>query len=146
MATFTASQNQSEVRAVHAGVNVVRARADIATTGTASSVVLLVKVPNKAVIVDYMWYVDDGGADNTWDLGFVNPASGSTLTQSSLRSALSSTSGTHVHGSNLTLPYRISLSDDAVQQWIWVAATSAVAISASAQHKFTLFYTMGESA
>ena len=146
MATFTASQNESEVRATHIGVNVVLARADIATTGTASSVVLLVKVPNKAVIVDYMWCVDDGGADNTWDLGFANPAAGSTLTQSSLRSALSSTAGTHVNGSNPTLPYRISLSDDAVQQWIWVAATCAVAISASAHHKFTLFYTMGETA
>ena len=144
MATFTASQNQSEVRALHAGVNVVRARADIAATGTASSVILLVKVPNRAVIVDYMWYVADAGANQTWDLGFAGGAG--SLTQSALRSALSnSVGGTHVHGSNLTLPYRISLSDDAVQQWIWVAATCAAAISASALHKFTLFYTMGEA-
>ena len=145
MATFTASQNQSEVRAIHTGVNVVRARADIATRGTASSVVLLVKVPNKAVIVDYMWYVDDGGAQHL----------GPGLRQSRGRQHVDPELAAQRAVVDGRYP-RQRIEPDAAVSHLALGRCGAavdlgcghlcVAISASAHYKFTLFYTMGETA
>ena len=110
MATFTASARQSSViKAPHTGVQAINARWSICGTGTASSVVLLVRVPNGATILDYMLYADSAGANQTVQVG-------TSATPSGLGAAVSLTAGTTHRGLNgLTalLPYRVSLSDDA---------------------------------
>lgn len=139
MATFTASARQSSViKAPHTGVQAINARWSICGTGTASSVVLLVRVPNGATILDYMLYADSAGANQTVKIG-------TSATPSGIGAAVSLTAGATNRGLNgLTalLPYRVNLSDDAIPQWVWLQAEFGVAISASSRGNFTLFYTI----
>jgi hypothetical protein len=145
MSTFTASEWTSNVKAVHAGVQSKSAVAAVTVTGTASSVFKLCRIPNGATIVDFLWYVKDAGTDQSYELGIRYPSSDTyTVSESALSAAVSTTLGVLTRGS-AKLPYKVSISDDAVQSEIWIEAKAVVAISASADHRFTVFYTMDGS-
>jgi hypothetical protein len=145
MATFTASEWTSQPKAVHVGVLSKSAVAEIAVTGTASSVIKLVKIPNGAVITDFTWYTADAAADQTYKLGLRLPISDTvTVTESALSGDLSSTGG-QTHRGGIKLPYKVSFTNNAIQQWAWIEAVAKIAISASANHRFTVFYTMDGS-
>lgn len=144
MATFTASQLASEVKEAHTGLQAATGILTASVTGTASSVFKLVKVPNQATIVDFTWYMEDGGANQTYKLGLRLPYSDTTtVTESCLSSDLSSTGG-QTHRGGIKLPYHVSFTNNAEQQWAWIEAVAAANISASAVHRFTVFYTMDD--
>lgn len=152
MSTFTASELYStgQPRDIPSGAIVKSARITVAVTGTASSQIQWFKVPHGATITDYIWQMDDGGADNTWKLGIQYPlldAGGSlsyTLTESALGGDTSSSAGTINRPQYGKLPYLVSISDNVTQRWAWVIATCAVAISASCTQQLTLVYSMDE--
>lgn len=145
MTTFTASLHQSQPRKVHAGMNVASSKITIAVTGTASSVVLLAKIPNGAVIHDFTMFVDDAGADNVWKLGLLLPegVSGSTtVTESALMSDTASTLAPTMRATGGKLPYKVSFTD--TERFAWIQAVATIAISASADLRFSVYYTVGE--
>jgi len=138
MATFTASEVNA-LRSIHAGLNVVRSR--FTGSATVSEVVLLAKIPNKATVID--WKLSGGltgATTGTWKIGFqgtvVDTVRNLTLTDDSIHPGASLTSS-GVCGANLAnwsvsasimvasraamvTPFRISLSDDAANQWAWM--------------------------
>jgi len=162
MSTFTASQLTSNAKATHTGVNVVGSALSLSVTGTASSVILLSRVPTGATLVDWILRIHTGGADQTVKLGTSASPSGimsiTTLTQTyslsvgtteeiniygdSNRGYLRAPGGTSGGTGNDFMPVRISLSDDVQPASVWIQATLGVAISASAYFTWTLFYTM----
>ena len=146
MATFTASEWTSEVKAVHAGMQCKSGVIAAAVTGAASSVFKLVKVPNGATIVDYIWWIDDAAANQTYKLGLRLPISDTTtVTESALSTSISLSTVTTPHRGSIKLPVKVSLTNNAIQQWAWIEAVAAIAISASATHRFTVFYAMDDS-
>lgn len=150
MATFTASELTSSVRSVHAGAQSKSSKLTVAVTGTASSVFYLAKVPHGATITDFVFFVDDAGDDNTWKLGLRLPhaeAGGSntfTVTESALLTETAATLAPTLRPAGGKLPYRVSISDNVIQRWAWIQATAVVAISASADIRFSVIYTMDE--
>lgn len=143
MATFTGS----ETTVVKSSINGVQVKyGDVSAvniTGTASSVFKLVRVPLGATIVDWMWTGMDGGANQTYKLGLQLPISDTwTVTESILSSDLSFTGGASHRATNAKLPVKVTLTDNHVNTYAWVIATAAAAISATASHRFTVFYTM----
>lgn len=153
MSTFTASELYStgQARDIPSGVIAKSARITVAVTGTASSVIMWFKVPHGATIIDYVWQMDDGGADNQWKLGIQYPlldAGGSlsyTLTESALATETSSSAGTINRPGYGKLPYLVSISDNVTQRWAWVIATGVLNISASLTQQLTLVYQMDEA-
>ncbi len=145
MATFTASALQSGVKAVHTGLNVVGCRFTTSGTMTAASIVKLVKVPNGATIVDWMFYGDDAAANQTVKIGTSNTPSGIAAVFSLSVSASSDVSPSSFRAVMGTLlPVRISLSDDVMPKEVYVEMIIAIAASASADYRFVLFYTMDD--
>lgn len=150
MSTFTASELTSTVRDMPSGVQQKSSKITIAVTGTASSVVLLAKVPHGATIVDYIWSTIDGGTNNTWKLGIQYPlldASGSqstTVTESALQTETANTAGAIFRPLIGKLPYRVSISDNVTQRWAWVIGVCSAAISASACQNFTVIYSQDD--
>ena len=147
MATFTASQQTSEVKNHATGViAAVGNLTAVSATGTASSVFYLVKVPLGATIVDFMWTGEDGGANQTYKLGLRLPISDTwTVTESILSGDLSFTAGQSHRGTNAKLPVKVTLTDNHTNTYAWVQAVASAAISATASHKLTVFYTMDQS-
>lgn len=149
MSTFTASLH-SDLKSSPSGLIAASSKITVGVTGTASSVFLLAKVPNGANIVDFIWVVDDAASDQEYDLGIQKPegsVSGSvTLSQSALAAdqSISNLTTALRPQFGLKLPYKVSISDAAVPRWAWVAAVNQVAISASANMTFTVFYTMDD--
>lgn len=139
MSTFTASLHQSQVRELHAGLQTASSKITLAVTGTASSVVLLAKVPNQARIHDFVWYLVDAGANNTWKLGLQYPTDKAT-SESALLTTTANTGGANLRPSGLTMPVRVSFTATEGAQYAWVIATCTAAISASADQRFSLFY------
>lgn len=135
MATFTASTVPNVAKAVHVGLNVVHANFTYAATGTAESTILLVKVPNRAKIVDFQFYGSVGYDDNVADIGF-------SASPSALMAGTSTTGGVAVRGTNVLLPYTVSLTD---KDWTWVQLKNSAAFSSSALFKFTIYYTMDDT-
>lgn len=150
MSTFTASEWTSGVRELHAGVMQKSSKITIAVTGTASSVVLLCKVPHGATIFDYIWSAIDGGTNNTWKLGLQLPlldSTGSqswTVTESALQTETANTGGAIYRPLIGKLPLRVSISDNVTQRWAWVIGVCTAAISASACQNFTLMYSQDD--
>jgi len=144
MATFTASEWSSQPREMPSGVLAKTATYTLSGTATASSVFLLVKIPDQAVIVDYMFFVESGGADNTWDLGLQLPegSSSTTATQSALSTAISDSASVLARPTGVLLPVTVSISSECLQRWAWVTAVTKVACSATAVMRMTVFYTM----
>lgn len=147
MATFTASQLTSEVKNLpHGVIAAVGNLAAVGVTGTASSVFYLVKVPLGATIVDFMWTGEDLASNQTYKLGLRLPISDTwTVTESILSGDLSFTGGQSYRGTNVKLPVKVTLTDNHTNTYAWVQAVAAIAISASASHKLTVFYTMDQS-
>ena len=136
MATFTASTVPNVAKAVHVGLNVVHSNFSYPATGTAESTILLVKVPNRAKIVDFQFYGSVGGDDNVADIGF-------SASPSALMAGTSTTAGAGiVRGTNVLLPYTVNLTD---QDWTWVQLKNSAAFSSSALSKFTIYYTMDDT-
>lgn len=143
MTTFTGSFLRSIPTTPHTGVQVEGSQTTITATGTASSVILVARVPNGATILDWTLYQTNGaGASQTLEMGTSN-------SPSALLAILSITgSGTFFHGMNLAnggvtlLPVRVSLSDDVEPRWVYIRLKFGVAISATADVRFQLWYTM----
>ena len=159
MSTFTASQLSSNVKAVHTGVIVTASALSLTVTGTASSVLLLSRVPNGATLVDFIMRFQSGGLQQTLKFGTSASPSGimalTTLTITYSESGnvfadygiggqgwVRSPGGLRNGTANDLMPVHISLSDSLDVPWVWVQATVGVAISASAFFSWTLFYTM----
>jgi hypothetical protein len=161
MATFTASQFSSNVKAVHTGIVSVGAALSLTETAAAASVILLNKVPHGATLVDFWIRFYAQGADaQTLEIGTSDSPSGimqitsmsQTFTESAtdvaniygvfnqgwLRAPGGTTGGT---GGDL-MPVRISLSDDLQPAEVWIQLRIGVAISASMYLTWCLFYTM----
>ncbi len=164
MATFTASEVNS-MRAVHAGVNAVRAYFEGSVT--TSEVILLAKIPHGATLLD--WRITGGtavdGGTGTWKIGFqgsvIDAISGNSLTDDSLHAGLSLTAGgcggaylanwsvsasiMVASRSRLNLPIKISVSDDAVNRFVWMQGllTSASGTATTTMH-IVVEYIMGD--
>lgn len=140
MATFTASE-VNPLRAQHNAENVVRSRWQ--GVCSVSEVVLLARIPNRAVLTG--WYLTGGTggiSTGTWSLGFaatiVDPITGASFTADSLHSAISLTASGFASsfaqsgvGTPRCVPTQISLSDENDPQWVWVRASPLGSITAS---------------
>lgn len=144
MATFTASEWSNQVREMPSGVLAKTATFTLSATATASSVFLLVKIPDQATIVDFMFFAESGGADNTWDLGLLLPegSASTTATQSALSAAFSDSPSFLARPSGNLIPVTVSISSECLQRWAWVTAVNKIAASATAVMRCTVFYTM----
>jgi hypothetical protein len=150
MSTFTASELTTSVKSGHIGVQSASSKLTLAVTGTASSVVYLCKVPHGATIVDFAVYCIDGGTNNTWKIGLQMPhaeAGGSntfTVTESALQTETANSAGAMFRWSSTKLPYRVSISDNVIQRWARVMMVCTAAISATAEIRSTILYTMDD--
>ena len=147
--TFTASENTPVVKEMPAGVLSKSCTLTLSTTATASSIMLLLKVPDQATILDFMFFIESGGANGTWSLGLQLPegsTSGSwTLTRSAISPPQSDSASFLARPIGINLPLTVSISTEQLQRWAWVTAINAVAVSASAIMRCTVFYTMDGS-
>ena len=159
MATFTASQLASNVKAVHTGLVIVGAALSTCASGTASSVILLSRVPHGATLVDFWLRLHSGGASQTVKIGTsASPSGIMSITTLSLTLSESETyppfygvfnqgwirapGGTTGGTGNDFMPVRISLSDDVQPAEVWVQAELGINISNSLFLTWCLFYTM----
>ncbi len=117
MATLTATAAASTVqpRNVHAGLNSVSVQYNSSATALSDSAttVLMCKVPNGATIVDVLEYHTTGAATCPTDLGI----------QGSLAAFNSAGTKATVNRASTGVPYKVSLSDDATNQFVYVTAT-----------------------
>jgi hypothetical protein len=175
MATFTASEINA-LKRNHAGINMVRSRIGIASGSlTTSDVVLMVRVPSGATVID--WWVNGGigidGGTGTWKLGVqgshTDAISGNALSDDTLYAAMSlTTSGIFRAGvafnysvsATVTnsvaqatvnsarpglMPFKISLSDGAMPQWVWLQLTnSSGSTTATCSLQMTVLYIVGQ--
>ncbi len=154
MATFTASQLRPNLAAPHTGIQVTGGSLTLSATATASSILLMCRVPNGATILNYDMYVRQGGAAQVVNLGTSATPSG-IASAFSLSTAVGNASISampiQLTGNYQTfwygpagdlLPVRISMSDDAIPQWVWVQAKLGITISATLIARLQLYYTM----
>lgn len=160
--TVTASE-VNPLKAVHVGLNVVRSRFVNITTAasfTVSDIALLARVPNKATVVHWRLHGGNGAAASTgtWKLGIapgsgvsgaiVDPIGGASMTDDSLHAAMSlTTSAIYSSGSSGTpnIPFKVSLSDGANPQYVWIAATSSSgSFTGTTSLNLILQYTVGD--
>ncbi len=153
MATFTATEI-NPMKGLHTGVNVVRSR--YAGSLTVSEVLLVARIPNKATVID--WWAAGGqvasASTGTWKVGVqgtvVDAISGATLTEDSIHAGLSITAsgaGGRSDRANTSnkVPFKVSLSDGAANQFIWLTAMySAGSFTGTHSMNFTVVYTLGE--
>lgn len=139
MTTFTASLQQSQPRELHAGLQAASSAVTIAVTGTASSVILLAKVPNQCMIHDFVWYAVDAGTNNSWKLG-IQYLTDKATSESALLTNTVNTLGVALRPSGLKLPFKVSFTETENTNYAWIIATTVVAISASADQRFSVFY------
>lgn len=155
--TYTASEVNA-LKANHVGLNVVRSRFDLITTGatlTTSDLILLARIPNKATV--YEWRLAGGcgaaASTGTWKLGvtptIVNPInSGASLTDDSLHAGMSLTTAAlfSSYGAGaVNIPFKVSLSDDAAQQFVWIfATTNSGSNTGTTSLQFDVKYVVGE--
>lgn len=164
MATFTASEI-NPLKGVHVGENIVRSR----FTGslTVSEVLFLARIPNHAVVTD--WFISGGltgATTGTWKIGVpgtvVDAIRGATLTDDSLHAGVSLTSsgiGGAFVVTNFSVsasvivsdrpraivPFKISLSDDAANQFVWIQGLfTAGSQTGTHSINFLVKYLMGE--
>ena len=149
MSTLTAVLTNNNVKQVHAGLNVATTTYTFCATATASSIFLMVKVPDGATIVDYRFFGNDAAADQLYDIGIVKPegsTSGSvTISISAIDANLCISGGVTRNVLSAKLPYKVSISGEASPKWAWVTLMNTIAISASALLSLTVFYTMDEA-
>lgn len=160
--TYTSSEVNA-LKSVHVGLNYVRSRFKITTTAatlTASDQILLARIPNKATVLEWRMHGGSGAAASTglWKLGIgglgtaglgiVNPINGASMTDDSLHAGMSLTIS-NVYSSygvgSVNVPFKVSISDDALQQFVWImATTSSTSLTGSTSLNFTVGYLVGE--
>jgi hypothetical protein len=167
-ATVTFSQFKPNVNAVHTGINWTGGHLSRSVTLSPSGRLKMCRVPDQAVLTDFWLRTQNAADDNqqTWQIGTSATRSGimsiTTVTQTySFSASISldtltlqiigdSNNGTirapggtrnDITGALTDLmPVKISLSDDAEPQSVWVIGTIGGGISASAFFTFMLFY------
>jgi hypothetical protein len=116
VATLTASSQTATPRAVHVGANYATGTYTLNAAGstTVSDVLLMVKVPDQATIVDGYAVGTNGSAGTSFKIG--TTADDDALHVTASFSATSQLT----RFSAATLPFKVSLSDDAEPKWTWV--------------------------
>lgn len=152
MTTLTASLWSSGVKNVHAGLNATSFRVATAATLSASSVILLARIPDQATIQAIRWTAGGADTDNTLKVGVQKPegsTSGSvTISESAIGTEQSISTVTTVLGETIgKLPYHLSISDEALPRWAWVTLVNSAALDTGSQSftlQGTVFYSMDE--
>lgn len=148
MSTATLSTFVRPAKSLHAGVNTVMATFDPAngSTGTltAASVLKLLKVPNRAVIVDGYIHKQGSAADLTLNLVYQSGTASTTLLAKLCSASASGITRVGIDGAATldgAIDYQVSISDSLV---IRHAVLQAAVASASAGTKatFCLSYTL----
>ena len=158
MATITASYYFPNPPAHHVGAHQVGGSASTSVTGTASSIVLLCVVPNKATITDWWLRIQQGGAAQTVALGtsaspsgiaapfsltMVQALSGSATLTLAWPDTIFRAPGPGQFGVAARMPVRVSVSDDVTPAFVTLQAELGVAISATLSMEFMVEYRMG---
>lgn len=117
----TASTATLPPRAIHAGVNVATGSytLDAAQSTTVSDVILMCRVPDRAIIFDGYIMGTNGptASGNTFKVG-------TAANDAALHASVSLNSTSQRVGlSAVTLPFQISLSDDVEPKWTWLKVT-----------------------
>lgn len=138
MATFTASDQLATPRAVHAGLNVVRATyTQNGATLSTSDIILAVRVPHGALVIDGYISGTSGAAATILKAG-ITGADNALLSLGTL----SATAQVRRFDGG-SLPLRISLSDDAVPQWTWAFLTmNSGSLTVTGSIQFVIEYVM----
>lgn len=127
LSTYTASSQTITPKQLHAGITVARGTFTLnaAASTTISDVVLLVKIPNKAYIVDGYVSGTHPGAATVVKVG--------TAADDDCCTALATLSATAQRNDfdSADLPFKVSLSDDVIPQWTWVKAEIVTNTSSS---------------
>ena len=171
LSTATASEI-NPLKEIHVGPNVVRSRITWGSlSATVSDVLLLARIPNGATVYDWTLWGGASGATSptsgTYKVGVrgtvVDAISGATLTEDSLFGLASITGSGVVRGGistfNLTVsssiivggrpgnlfPFKVSLSDDAANQFIWISAVvNEISATGTTSLNFMCWYLVGE--
>lgn len=117
MATLTSTAAASGIpaRSIHAGLQSVSVEFNASATAMSDSAttVLMCKIPNGATIIDVIEYHTSGAATCPTDIGV----------QGSLAAFNSAGTKATVNRASTGVPYKVSLSDDATNQFVYVTAT-----------------------
>ena len=139
--TYTATDTVNPPRLNHSGVTTVVARYTHggATSLSASDLIYMVRVPNKVQILDGYITGTCGGDATVWDVGV---SSQGTFTDNNLGAALTLSETSALKRFNgISLPVKISLTDDASPLSTWVILTRTSGTStATASIVLTLSY------
>lgn len=137
--TLTASDQNAAVRGHHNGLNVIYRTFTLngAASLSASDVILVARIPNQAWLVDAYISGTTGGDATIWKLG--------TSVSDCALIALGTLSATaQLKRADRPLPFKVSLSDDAVPQNAWLFATRISGTStATASIQFVVQYYVG---
>lgn len=115
VSTLTASSATATPRAIHAGVNVATATATInGVSTTLSDVYLMVKVPDQATIIGGFVVGTNGSGASVFKIG-------TSADDDALHVAASlSATAQLTRFTAATLPFKVSISDDAEPKWTYV--------------------------
>jgi hypothetical protein len=166
-ATVTFSQFAPNIKAVHTGINVVGGHLSRSVTLSPSGRLKMWRLPHGATIVDFWLRVQNAADDDqqSFQMGTSATRSGiMAITTITATYTLSASVSLDVVTLNLNptpnvirapggtrgasdgtvdlMPVRISLSDDAQPQNVWVIGTLGAGISVSAYFTGLMFYTM----
>ena len=133
--TSTAAAATGVVRANETGVTSITATFNDATAiSPSATTILMIKVPHGATIIDVFGTVSSGAATCPFDLGV----------QGSLSAfAGPGTLGGTVNRATKGIPYDVSLSDDAANQFVYITATVTPGTATTAvEVKVTCNYVM----
>lgn len=136
--TATASDANSAVRGNHNGLNTIyRTWTANGTTLSGSDIVLVARIPNQAWLVDAYISGHTGDTATIWKLG--------TSVSDCAVLALGTLSATaQLKRADRPLPFKVSLSDDAVPQSAWLFATRiSGSVTATASIQFVVQYYVG---
>lgn len=159
--TLTFSQFSPGAKYAHTGVIANGGHLSVSTTVCPSTVLSIVKVPNKSTVIDFWGRVQTGGADQTMQIG-------TSATRSCILSLLTlsqtfsistqatnsnyglfnqgvfrgggGTGGVITGATTNLLPMKVSLSDDVVPSNVALQANMGVGCSASAFFTFMFLY------
>lgn len=137
MATLTSTAAASGIpaRHIHAGLQSksVKFNAGATAMSDSATTVLMVKVPNKANVIDVIEYHTSGAATCPTDLGIGDD----------LSAFASGVTKGAVNRASTGVPYKVSLSDDATNQFVYVKATPTHGTSTTSfKCNLTVVYTM----
>lgn len=145
VSTLTASSQNATPKAFHGGLTTARFTFTLnaAASTTASDVILLCKLPNKATVIDGYITGTCGSSAHLIKVGtsadddaFIVGAGAGTLSATAARKQFDSG----------VMPFRVSLSDDAVPQWTWLKAETVSVGSTTMTLSITgvVIYEMGQ--